>query len=425
MFAGFGKDSVPEDAAAAGDAADAEGRFPEESRKSKRMTINQESSICRKEDIFNVLFSFSTFPGKRNMLYWKRKLSGRSGVEMLRKENRENRENKEENESGKRAGRKGRNARLRRCNIGLLFLSASLLMALCVLLLYRVYSLNESMANLTAQAERKERIVREQQEQIRQLQQQIELLQTEALPDEGKDEGPVRQEEGKDVPGEEEPEITAAHKVYLTFDDGPSIYTQDILDILDKYGIKATFFIVGKENDAAKQSMKDIVERGHTLAMHSYTHDYGQIYASVENFAEDFARIQNYIYDVTGTKSTIYRFPGGSSNSVSAMDMAVFARYLDEQGIRFFDWNVSSGDGGSYVFPVETLLENCTSRIQRYDTSVILMHDSAGKKTTIEALPSIIETIQDMEDTVLLPITEDTELVQHIRWQEEEDGTAQ
>lgn len=342
-----------------------------------------------------------------------------SGVETLRKKNMEGKDTKDLSE------RKGRTARLRRCNIGLLFISAALLMVLCVLLLYRIYSMSGNIAYLTAETEGRERIIKEQQEQIKQLQQQVEQLQTEAMQEDDKEKGQGRQDEEKETPQKEESEITAAHKVYLTFDDGPSIYTQDILDILDRYDVKATFFIVGKENDAAKESMKEIVERGHTLAMHSYTHDYKEIYASVENFAEDFARIQNYIYDVTGTKSTIYRFPGGSSNSVSQTDMAVFARYLEEQGVRFFDWNISSGDGGSYVFPVETLLENCTSKIERYDTSVVLMHDSAGKKTTIEALPSIIETILNMEDTVLLPITEDTELIQHIQWQEEEDTTAQ
>ena len=142
----------------------------------------------------------------------------------------------------------------------------------------------------------------------------------------------------------------------------------------------------------------------------------------MEDFAEDFAKIQNYIYDVTGVKSTVYRVPGGSSNSVSSMDMAVFARYLDEQDVSFFDWNVSSGDGGKYVLSVETLLENCTSKIETREASVILLHDSAGKKTTVEALPSIIEAILDMEDTVILPITGGTEPVQHIKWQEAEEG---
>ncbi len=211
-----------------------------------------------------------------------------------------------------------------------------------------------------------------------------------------------------------EPEITAAHKVYLTFDDGPSIYTDDILDILDQYEVKATFFVVGKETDSAKKAMKEIVERGHTLGMHSYTHKYADIYSSVDSFAEDFLKLQDYLYEVTEVKSTVYRFPGGSSNKVSDLDMRLFADYLDTQGVRFFDWNISSGDGGKTLLSVEELVENCTKNIERYSTSVILMHDAASKSTTVEALPAIIENILDREDTVLLPITEDTELVQHI-----------
>jgi len=216
---------------------------------------------------------------------------------------------------------------------------------------------------------------------------------------------------------EPEPEATKAHKVYLTFDDGPSCYTEDILDILDRYDVKATFFVVGKESDYAKELLRDIVARGHTLGMHSYSHKYADVYASLEAFAEDFVKLQEYLYEVTGVESTVYRFPGGSSNTVSDIDMEECAGYLDSQGVRFFDWNISSGDGGSAVLPVETLVENATKDIQSNRTSVILMHDSAEKKTTVEALPVIIENILAMEDTEILPITEDTSLVQHIRRQ--------
>lgn len=318
------------------------------------------------------------------------------------------------------AGGRGIAGRLRRCNVILLGLSGLILMALCVLLLARIYQLNGTIDGLTIQREKLLGVIERQEAELTRLQQQAEKTEGQGSGEQDEN-SPENQDTVRDeTPGSGEEEITAAHKVYLTFDDGPSIYTQDILDILARYDVKATFFIVGKENEAAKEAMKRIVEEGHTLAMHSYTHNYSDIYASVDNFAEDFARIQNYIYDVTGTKSMVYRFPGGSSNKVSQMDMAVFARYLDEQDVRFFDWNISSGDGGSYVFPVETLLENCTSKISNYRTSVILMHDSAGKKTTLEALPSVIEEILSMEDTVILPITEDTDLIQHIDWQEEE-----
>lgn len=178
---------------------------------------------------------------------------------------------------------------------------------------------------------------------------------------------------------------------------------------------------MGKEGSAAEEAMKRIVEDGHTLGMHSYTHSYSQVYESLENFGEDLEKEREYLYEVTGVWSNVYRFPGGSSNTVSKIDMREFARYLDEQGIRFFDWNISSGDGGSYLVPTETLVENCTANIRKYSTSVILMHDAPGKTTTLEALPKIIETIQAMDDTAILPITNGTELIQHIEWQDDRE----
>jgi len=310
--------------------------------------------------------------------------------------------------------------RMRKHNVRMLLLSVIILIALCACLLARIYSLNETVDSLKFQMTRLNLLVAEQQEQLGQLQDELKEASKKAAaagnngaqPVEKGDKADTEEKEEEDIPKEPE----AAHKVYLTFDDGPSIYTQDILDILEEYDVKATFFVVGKESKSAQESMKKIVEAGHTLAMHSYSHKYSELYASVDNFAEDFTKLQEYIYDVTGVKSQVYRFPGGSSNTVSDLDMELFGEYLHEQGVVFFDWNISSGDGGSAVLPVETLLENCTSTVGRYSTSVILMHDSAGKKTTVEALPEIIETILAMDDTVILPITQATKPVQHRHW---------
>ena len=107
-----------------------------------------------------------------------------------------------------------------------------------------------------------------------------------------------------------------AHKVYLTFDDGPSSNTSQILDILKKYNYKATFFVIGKEDEESRELYKRIVEEGHTLAMHSYSHKYNALYDSVDSFDEDFSRIQNYLFEVTGQECLFYRFPGGSSNQI-------------------------------------------------------------------------------------------------------------
>lgn len=233
---------------------------------------------------------------------------------------------------------------------------------------------------------------------------------------EGEAERNAEQSSGTESRTGTEAGITAAHKVYLTFDDGPSIYTDEILDILDEYDVKATFFVVGKETESAAEAMKEIAARGHTLGMHSYSHKYTEIYASIESFEEDFTKIHDLLYEVTGVESTVYRFPGGSSNTISRIDMSDFAEYLDTQGVRFFDWNISSGDGGRVLLSADELVENVTAHIEQHETAIILMHDSADKPTTVDALPTIIENILALDDTVILPITDDTEPVQHIHW---------
>lgn len=217
----------------------------------------------------------------------------------------------------------------------------------------------------------------------------------------------------------EVPEEEPVRKVYLTFDDGPSSNTNKILDILAQYDVKATFFVVGKEGEWAEDAYRRIVEEGHTLGMHSYTHVYQSIYASVEAYAEDLNRLRDYLYEVTGTESRFVRFPGGSSNTVSDVSMREFISYLNEEGITYFDWNVSSGDAGSKLLEPEEIVENCINGMGNKDTVVILMHDAAGRPTTVEALPALIERIQEMENTELLPITDDTLPVQHIKSQEE------
>ncbi len=232
--------------------------------------------------------------------------------------------------------------------------------------------------------------------------------------------GPDGQQEGSLPAGGEgepaaEPEKAAGRKVYLTFDDGPSCYTEEILDILDRYDVKATFFVVGKDSDWAREAMQEIVNRGHTLGMHSYSHKYAEIYSSVESFSEDLDKIQGYLYDTTGVTSTVYRFPGGSSNTVSKLDMNDFADYLDTRDIRFFDWNVSSGDAVKGGVSVEQLTKNVMGDVKRHKNAVVLMHDAANKRTTVEALPIIIENVLALEDTEILPITDETEPVQHIR----------
>lgn len=211
------------------------------------------------------------------------------------------------------------------------------------------------------------------------------------------------------------------HKVYLTFDDGPSKNTNEILDILKKYKVKATFFVLGKPGKENEAALKRIVEEGHSLGMHSYSHKYADIYASQESFAEDFQEIQSFLQDVTGVTSRLYRFPGGSSNTVSDVDIHEFIEYLDEQDVVYYDWNVSSGDASSQELSEETIYQNCISGIAGKSTAVVLLHDAANKSTTVEALPRIIETLLKMDNMEILPITEDSVPVQHVKAEKSEN----
>ncbi|MBO4461285.1 MAG: polysaccharide deacetylase family protein, partial [Lachnospiraceae bacterium] len=122
------------------------------------------------------------------------------------------------------------------------------------------------------------------------------------------------------VPDDPEPEDPNdnvdpnAKKVYLTFDDGPSHNTELILDILKEYNVKATFFVIGRNDEYSKSLYKRIVDEGHTIALHSYTHRYSSIYASLDAYKEDLQKISDLVYDATGVRSKFIRFPGGSSN---------------------------------------------------------------------------------------------------------------
>lgn len=203
-------------------------------------------------------------------------------------------------------------------------------------------------------------------------------------------------------------------KVYLTFDDGPSGNTEEILDILAEYDVKATFFVVGKEEERYQPLYKRIVDEGHTLAMHSYSHKYNEIYQSKESYVEDLTKLQEFLYDTTGVWCRYCRFPGGSSNTVSRVDMHELIAYLEEQDMSYFDWNVSSGDATSAYISPEAIIRNSTARLQEFPEAIILMHDASDKDSTVKALPGLIERIQAMEDTKIVPITDDTEAIHHI-----------
>ena len=205
----------------------------------------------------------------------------------------------------------------------------------------------------------------------------------------------------------------ALKRVYLTFDDGPSSNTSKILDILKEKNVKATFFVVGRLSDTTTPMYKRIVDEGHSIGMHSYTHKYDEIYKDTDSFIYDVEKIQLLIYEQTGIMSKLYRFPGGSSNTVSRTDINVLAEELNKRDIKYFDWNVVSGDASStYGLPKEEIVRRCTQGALAYENAVILMHDLPEKATTVEALPDIIDYFQSI-GVEILPLDENSEQIHH------------
>lgn len=176
--------------------------------------------------------------------------------------------------------------------------------------------------------------------------------------------------------------------IYLTFDDGPSRHTGRLLDVLAKYGVKASFFVV---NTGYKEMITRAAQEGHTVAIHTYTHRYSQIYASDEAFFADLHAMQDVIYQYTGEKTMLTRFPGGSSNTVSsAYSKGIMTRLtqsLRAQGYQYFDWNVSSEDAGG-AKTSEEVYQNVINGISKCKNAVVLQHDTQG--FSVDAVERII-----------------------------------
>ena len=212
---------------------------------------------------------------------------------------------------------------------------------------------------------------------------------------------------------EDQTKITGK-KVYLTFDDGPSKNTEKILEILDQYDVKATFFVIGQTDEHSKQMYQKIYNEGHTLAMHSYTHQYQKIYKSVSAYKKDLSKLSDLLYDTVGIRPKYVRFPGGSSNTVSNVDMKEIIRYMNKAGYIYYDWNVVNGDATGKNYTKKEMVDSVMSGVNQYDNSIVLMHDSAGKEKTVEILPTILKKLKKMKANVLA-INDTTVPVQHIK----------
>ena len=186
-------------------------------------------------------------------------------------------------------------------------------------------------------------------------------------------------------------------KVYLTFDDGPSRVTDDILDILDRYNVKATFFVLGSNVDANPELVKRAYDSGHFIASHGYTHKYSSIYVSSQTVLDEYNYTEGCIKEALENPdyhSRVFRFPGGSVGGYYKNIKKEAKEYLKQNGIVSLDWNSLSKDAeGAHT--KEMLLQNVINTVGNKQSVVILMHDSADKILTYETLPSVIQYLRE------------------------------
>lgn len=188
--------------------------------------------------------------------------------------------------------------------------------------------------------------------------------------------------------------------VYLTFDDGPSkVVTKQVLDILDTYDIKATFFVTGKATLTNPEILLDVYNRGHVIGNHTQTHQYHSIYRNAENFKKDFLAAQENIYKVIGERPTLFRYPGGSITALNIggnNQFQSFNNILLDNGLQYFDWNVDPGDASGENYNARALHARTIHQSRGKDKVIVLFHDTDSKSETVKALPQIIESYIEM-----------------------------
>ena len=183
--------------------------------------------------------------------------------------------------------------------------------------------------------------------------------------------------------------------VYLTFDDGPSKNTEKILDILKKNDVRATFFLIGNQvNDNTSDVVKRMIKEGHQIGVHTYSHDAKKIYKDDKAYYNDILKAERVIIENTGVVPLVYRFPWGSNNCYVMKFRNKVIKRLKKIGLEFCDWNVSGEDSvGSPT--VQSIIKNIKNGYNRYNEPVVLLHDSASNKATVEALPRIIKMYRE------------------------------
>lgn len=179
--------------------------------------------------------------------------------------------------------------------------------------------------------------------------------------------------------------------IYLTFDDGPGQYTDELLRVLDKYNVKATFFVTNAYPKYNYCIAKEAAA-GHAIGVHTYTHNYKTIYSSTDAYWDDFNKMNDLIQAQTGHKTNFFRFPGGSSNTVSRRYktgiMTDLVRQANERGLTYYDWNVQCGDASE-----SGVYNNIINGVQARSTSIVLCHDV--KECTVRAMDRTIKWCLD------------------------------
>lgn len=179
--------------------------------------------------------------------------------------------------------------------------------------------------------------------------------------------------------------------IYFTFDDGPSQYTYSFLEYLKKHNVKATWFVVPSREQWNMDALKAIADQGHTIGVHSYTHDYKKIYASVEAYLEDFHEAWSIIREATGQTPQLFRFAGGSNNDFNVDTRDAIIKEMTRRGFRFYDWNVDSGDvdGATWQDMYNSIPRDC----RNLKRPIILMHDSAGTKNALYVFEDVLKLL--------------------------------
>ncbi|MCC8169146.1 MAG: polysaccharide deacetylase [Oscillospiraceae bacterium] len=184
---------------------------------------------------------------------------------------------------------------------------------------------------------------------------------------------------------------------YLTFDDGPTEnVTPQILDILRRYNVKATFFEVGSLIEANPDMARRVYEEGHLIANHSDSHNYDKLYATNDSFITEILTCEDRIRSVMNGEEPfkLIRFPGGSYNSGDYVsEKQIYKTLLAENGFYYCDWNALIGDAEGRTKDASELLEYLKSNMGEYNNLIVLMHDATSKQATADALPSVIEYI--------------------------------